>query len=189
MVTGHRLLWSARVHEALLFATHAHMGQVRRYVGTPYVGHPVAVAKLLRYFIHDESMLMAALLHDVVNDCGVSVADVCKIFGDDVAYLVGDVSDVSQGLAGSRHERKAADVRHLAVGSPRAKTIKACDVICNVRTIVQHDRRFAKVYLPEKAQELVALREASDPRAHLLATRMVSKATAKLQAAGNHHHG
>ena len=62
------------MRDAYRFAEVAHAGQQRKYIGTPYITHPVAVARLVMRFEHDEAMVMAALLHDVEEDCGISNA-------------------------------------------------------------------------------------------------------------------
>ena len=59
---------TARFADAVAFATAAHAGQLRKYSGRPYIEHPVAVARMTSRFVHDEDMLLAAVLHDTVED-------------------------------------------------------------------------------------------------------------------------
>ena len=75
-------LFSERINLAGAFAKNAHMGQTRKYTGEPYIVHPSAVAELLRlnYKECTEEMYMAALLHDTVEDCGVSLNEIDNIF-------------------------------------------------------------------------------------------------------------
>lgn len=166
--------------DALRFAGLAHTGQLRRYVGRPYIEHPIAVARLVERFEHDEAMVMAALLHDVKEDCGVSVVTLEREFGAEVAGLVDDLSDVSTPADGNRAARKAIDRAHTARARPRAKTIKALDLVHNTMSIAAFDAKFAAVYLPEKALLLEVLADASDPRAVSLAKRVHARATARL---------
>ena len=86
---------AAPVRDAHAFAAAAHAGQLRKYVGTPYIEHPVAVARLLARFTHDDAMIMAALLQDVIEDCGVRRSELVLRFGGDVANLVDELTDVT----------------------------------------------------------------------------------------------
>jgi (p)ppGpp synthase/HD superfamily hydrolase len=131
--------------DAFRFADLAHACQLRRYSGRPYIEHPVAVARLVMRFDHDEPMVMAALLHDVREDCGVTRATLLAEFGLDVADLVDDLTDVSTPADGNRAARKAVDRAHTARAGPRAKTIKAMDLVHNTASIALHDRKFAGV--------------------------------------------
>lgn len=178
------MLRSARtpplVREALAFATAAHAGQLRRYVGKPYISHPMAVARMVARFGGDKGMVAAALLHDTLEDCEVSADELHGRFGSDVARLVVELSDVSRPEDGPRAVRKALDRAHTAAASPRAKTIKAADLIHNTAFIVRHDRGFARVYLPEKAALLEVLGDASVPGAVELARRTHRRAVERL---------
>ncbi len=163
---------SPGARDAFRFADIAHDGQVRRYTGRPYIEHPVGVAILVERFDHDEAMVMAALLHDVKEDCGVTDEVLVREFDLEVADLVDDLSNVSTSAGGNRAARKAADRAHTARARPKAKTIKALDFTHNAPSIVLHDPRFARVYLPEKALLLAVLDDASDLRAVSLAWRV-----------------
>ena len=80
---------------------------------------------------HDEAMLAAALLHDVVEDTPVTIEEIQEIFGADVASLVDDLTDVSKPEDGNRKFRKALDREHSAQSSARAQTVKLADLISN----------------------------------------------------------
>lgn len=165
---------------AFRFADLAHAGQLRRYVMRPYIEHPIAVARLVERFGHEEAMVMAALLHDTKEDCGVSIALLEREFGAEVAGLVDDLSDVSTPTDGNRAARKAVDLAHTARARPKAKTIKALDLVDNTVSITANDQRFALVYLPEKGLLLDVLGDASDLRAVHLARRVHARACARL---------
>jgi (p)ppGpp synthase/HD superfamily hydrolase len=141
------------------FATQAHAGQKRKYTGEPYVQHPAAVADLVRSVPHTEAMLAAAWLHDTVEDCGVTIAELEKRFGDEVAQLVSELTDISKPSDGNRAARKAIDCAHIAKASPAAKTVKLADLIDNSKSIVEHDPEFARVYLAEKRALCHVLKE------------------------------
>lgn len=163
------------------FADIAHSGQMRRYVMRPYIEHPVAVARLVERFDHDEAMVMAALLHEVKEDCGVAHLVLVREFGSVVAGLVDDLTDVSTPADGNRAVRKAIDRAHTARARPKAKTIKCLDLAHNGHSIAQHDQAFARVYFAEKSLLLPVLLDASDPRAFELARRVHDRACARLK--------
>lgn len=149
------------IARAYNFATHAHesIGQLRKYTGEPYIVHPVAVARLVATVPHTPSMLIAALLHDTVEDTPVCIEDIHAQFGADVADLVSWLTDVSKPEDGKRAVRKAIDRAHISQAPAAAKTIKLADLIHNSQSILAHDPKFAAVYLQEKAQLLEVLRE------------------------------
>jgi (p)ppGpp synthase/HD superfamily hydrolase len=121
---------NALVKKALNFATEAHAGQVRKYTGNPYIVHPIEVMNIVQTVVHDDEMLAAALLHDVVEDTEHTIEDICE--------------------DGNRKFRKAMDREHSAKSSPRAQTVKLADLISNSADIMKNDPKFAKVYLEEK---------------------------------------
>lgn len=138
------------IQKAKEFATNAHAQQKRKYSGEPYIVHPIEVMEIVKSVPHDEAMLAAALLHDVVEDTPTSIEDIKNLFGDDVAALVEDLTDVSKPEDGNRKARKAIDREHSAKAAPRAQTIKLADLISNSSDILENDPKFAKVYLAEK---------------------------------------
>lgn len=140
--------------DAIAFATEAHgsIDQRRKYTGEPYIGHPLAVMEnLRRYGITDDAVLAAAVLHDVVEDTPVTNDQVRARFGDRIADLVAEVTDVSRPQDGNRAARKALDRAHIGRASVDGKNIKLADLIDNSKSIASHDKGFAKVYLAEKA--------------------------------------
>lgn len=138
------------VERALAFATKAHGSQKRKYSGDPYIVHPIEVMEIVRTVKHDEAMLAAALLHDVVEDTSVTLEEIKATFGEDVASLVGDLTDVSKPEDGNRKTRKSLDRDHSAQASARAQTVKLADLISNSADILMNDPKFAKTYLAEK---------------------------------------
>ena len=149
--------------EAYHFARIAHkaVGQRRKYTGEPYHYHCLAVAERVRATVGDTDpgMIVAALLHDVLEDTHVAFEDLSSEFGADAAMLVWWLSDryTPDRCEQTRTRRKRLDADRLATAPARAKTIKLADLIDNTGSIVAHDRQFAKVYLREKALYLKAL--------------------------------
>ena len=152
------------VEHARIFATAAHaaVGQTRKYTGEPYVVHPIEVASIVKNAGGTEAMVAAALLHDVLEDTGVTFDLLVDQFGSEVAELVLWLTDVSRPEDGNRSTRKALDRQHSAAAPADAQTVKVADLISNTRSIVAHDPSFAKTYLEEKRLLLDVLTKA-DP--------------------------
>ena len=161
------------VDKALGFASNAHADQVRKYSGEKYINHPVAVSEIVASVPHDENMLAAALLHDVVEDCPVSLEEIEREFGEDIASLVENLSDVSKPEDGNRKARKAIDREHSSKASPRAASIKLADLIHNAEDIAKNDPSFAKVFMAEKKLLLEVLSH-GDASLHGRASKIVS---------------
>jgi (p)ppGpp synthase/HD superfamily hydrolase len=140
------------IERARVFATAAHaaVGQVRKYTFEPYIVHPAEVVSIVATVAHTDEMLAAAYLHDVVEDTGVTIADIRAEFGEEVADLVSWLTDVSRPEDGNRAVRKARDREHIAMAPAGAHTVKLADLIANTRSIVAHDPAFATIYLAEK---------------------------------------
>lgn len=141
------------VEKAQVFATAAHAAvkQTRKYTGEPYINHPIHVMNIVKTVEHTDAMLAAALLHDTVEDTGVTI-DLIKLeFGSEVANLVSWLTDVSRPEHGNRAVRKQLDLEHTAQAPAAAQTIKLADLISNTSSIVKHDLNFAETYLKEKA--------------------------------------
>lgn len=168
-------------HRAAHFAhaAHAAVDQRRKYTGEPYIEHPFAVARLVMTVTDDEATVAAALLHDTVEDTQATLEDIAREFGADVAMLVGWLTDVSQPADGNRVVRKEIDRQHTAQADSRAKTVKLADLIDNTRSIVTHDRPFARVYLVEKERLLEVLTD-GHPELYRLAFQTLQRAQATL---------
>ena len=146
---------------AIKFATKAHSGQYRKYTGEPYITHPLAVMEIVRGVPgHTEEMLVAAVLHDVVEDTDVSLREIQEEFGNVVSDLVLHLTDISTPEDGNRLKRKRKDAEWYAQGSAEAQTIKVADFIDNTRDIAQNDPRFWETYKMEKLYALDLLQEA-----------------------------
>ena len=148
---------TALTNKAKTFATAAHaaVGQLRKYTFEPYIVHPTEVASIVATVEGaTEAMVAAAYLHDTVEDTGVTIELIREEFGDEVATLVGWLTDVSRPDHGNRAARKAVDRAHTANAPAAAQTIKLADLIANTSSIMQHDEKFAVTYLAEKRQLL-----------------------------------
>ncbi len=138
------------LQKAYLFSALAHEGQVR-YTGEPYLVHPVAVTDILADLKADDTALVAGLLHDVVEDNhSVSLEDIQKRFGRDVAHIVAGVTKIEDQVPlTSRQEREWASLRKVIlamVDDIRVILVKLADRLHNLRTLdgLPPERRPAK---------------------------------------------
>ena len=145
------------IDKAFAFATAAHaaVGQKRKYDGAPYIVHPQRVADIVRTYGGSDDQIAAAYLHDVVEDTQVDINTIRDMFGDTIAELVSDLTDVSCSYDGNRATRKSIDMEHTLCGSVDAQFVKLADIIDNSRDIAENDPSFWKVY----QKEMLALLE------------------------------
>ena len=154
------IVW--KMYQVIEFAREAHEGQKRKYTGEDYINHPIEVASLVRKLnpINIELQL-AAILHDVLEDTKVtheemrtflfkilSVEEAKTVFG-----LVVELTDVFTKEAFpefNRKKRKELEAERLSFASLDARFIKTMDMKDNLKSIMEHDPKFAKVFLAEK---------------------------------------
>jgi guanosine-3',5'-bis(diphosphate) 3'-pyrophosphohydrolase len=120
---------------AISFAADKHSRQRRKDAeASPYINHPIGVATVLAAEgdVSDEATLMAAALHDTVEDTETTFAELEEHFGPEVAGLVRELTDDKTLEKG---ERKRLQIEHARESSMRAKQVKIADKICNVRDI------------------------------------------------------
>lgn len=120
---------------ALAFAADKHKNQRRKDAdASPYINHPIALANLLlnEAGVEDQRVLIAAVLHDTIEDTDTTEQELVRQFGKDVADIVLEVTD-DKTLP--KVERKRLQIEHAAHISRRAKLVKLADKICNLRDI------------------------------------------------------
>ncbi len=125
------------VYRAYLFGAEAHEGQ-RRLSGEPYIYHPLAVARILAEMHIDHQSLIAAVLHDVIEDTPTVKAQLAQEFGEEVAELVDGVSKLTQIEFQSQAEAQAENFRKMLlamVRDIRVILIKLADRLHNMRTL------------------------------------------------------
>ncbi len=141
---------SNQVKRAYYFAEQAHYGQFRRS-GEPYVTHPLAVAGILADMHMDHQSLMAAMLHDVIEDTGIDKLAIEAQFGHSVAELVDGVSKLTQIEFDTLAEKQAENFQKMALAMAkdiRVILVKLADRLHNMRTLgvlkVDTRRRIAR---------------------------------------------
>ncbi len=125
------------VRKAYRFADEAHLGQMRAS-GEPYITHPIAVAAQCAEWKLDAQALMAALLHDAIEDCGVSKGDLVQRFGAPVAELVDGLTKLDKLHFSTREENQAESFRKMLLAMARdvrVILVKLADRTHNMRTL------------------------------------------------------
>lgn len=146
------------IEKAYLYSEECHVGQLRES-GDPYITHPVAVASILADMKMDHESLMAALLHDVIEDTGVTKNQISRRFGRTVASLVDGVSKLSEIETASRAEQQADSFQKMTLAMSkdiRVVMVKLADRLHNMRTLgvlsTEKRRRIARetidIYAP-----------------------------------------
>ena len=125
------------VRKAYRVADEAHLGQMRKN-GEPYITHPIAVASLCSEWKLDAQALMAALLHDTMEDCGVTKAELIERFGVPVAELVDGLTKLDKLEFNTREENQAESFRKMLLAMARdvrVILVKLADRTHNMRTM------------------------------------------------------
>lgn len=122
------------VLRAAEFAAEKHGGQVRKGTSVPYVTHPLMVAQLVLGMGGSESEVVAAILHDVVEDCGVTRDELVYWFGEEVAEIVIGCS-TEPGTKATWRARKQRYLEHLRHASPSVRMVAGADKFHNAQAI------------------------------------------------------
>jgi len=159
---------SARLRSAFEYADSAHAGQKRKD-GSPFVTHPLAVADIVADLELDTDSIIAALLHDTIEDTGVTHEEVAKLFGSPVALLVEGVTKLTRVQYTSKEEEQMENLRKMLMAMAkdiRVILIKICDRLHNMRTMNYQSPRKQR----EKALETM---EIYAPIAHRLGMQKI----------------
>ena len=161
---------------AIVFAVNAHAGTERRGKGYPYIVHPMEAMAIVATMTADQELLAAAALHDTVEDTDVTVEQLRAEFGERIASLVADESDVMPaGMTeeASWHQRKQAAIDRLSRASRDAKMVALGDKLSNMRAIA---RDYA-----ELGDALWCRFHAKDPKEHEWHYRGLADALSELE--------
>jgi (p)ppGpp synthase/HD superfamily hydrolase len=135
-----------RFLEGFLFAAEKHAGQTRKTTTIPYIAHLMGVASLVLEFGGDEDMAIAALLHDVVEDCGGApmLKEVRRRFGNRVAKIVDGCTDSDIDPKPPWRGRKETYLRHLKSADAETRLVSAADKLNNARSILSDYREIGE---------------------------------------------
>ena len=151
------------VHNAEVFATSAHKGQIRKYNKNSYIVHPRYVASMGVLFEQSDEFIAAAWLHDVVEDCGVTYELLTETFGTRVSHLVREVSHPETPEGTNRAARHQLYMQHYARASSEGKLLKAIDRFANLQEsytdlrkgrLTNADAHFIKSIYVRESQDL-----------------------------------
>ena len=120
------------IHKAIIFATKSHEGQVRKGTDIPYVVHPMEVMQILTENRCSESVIVAGLLHDTLEDTSTTAEDIVTNFGQAIYELV---KSESEDKSKTWQERKQATIDHLANASEEMQLICCADKLSNIKSI------------------------------------------------------
>ena len=157
-----------RLFAAFNYADNAHSGQLRKD-GSPFVTHPLAVAEIVADLGLDTDSVIAALLHDCIEDTGATHEDIAKQFGSTVAELVEGVTKLTRVQYTSKEEEQMENLRKMLMAMAkdiRVILVKICDRLHNMRTMNYQSAKKQK----EKALETM---EIYAPLAHRLGMQRV----------------
>ena len=157
-----------RLFAAFQYADNAHSGQLRKD-GSPYITHPLAVAEIVSELELDTDSIIAALLHDCIEDTGATHEDIAKLFGTTVADLVEGVTKLTRVQYTSKEEEQMENLRKMLMAMAkdiRVILIKICDRLHNMRTMEYQTPRKQR----EKALETM---EIYAPIAHRLGMQKI----------------
>ncbi len=125
--------------DAISYATIKHDGQKRKMDHAPYISHPYRVAMLLMQQNYPEHVVIAGLLHDVVEDTDSTLTEIEERFGVDVARLVSYASEPDKSL--SWQERKQHTIEAIKTAPLEAKLVVCADKIDNLSSILENEQQ------------------------------------------------
>ena len=143
--------------KAYEYAQKMHEGQIRKFSNLPYFSHPKGVARIIEELTGDEILIIASLLHDIIEDTPATFHDLKELFGSEVALLVEELSSNKP-----EGQRKAEYLKMKMVAmTPRALTIKLADRFHNVKYLEGDNVNisFIKKYYKETREIIVFLKE------------------------------
>lgn len=131
-----------RLFEAIEFAARAHAGQFRKGTNIPYIVHPLGVAKTLIECGCSEELVVAAILHDTVEDTPTTLEDIRQRFGDRVAWFVDAASEPNK--SDSWEDRKHHTIENLETASVDVLLLVLADKLDNIRAIREDYQRLGE---------------------------------------------
>lgn len=163
------------VDHAIRFAIEAHEGVARKGTDLPYIVHPLEALAVVATITSDQELLAAAVLHDVVEDAGISIDEIRREFGPHIADIVeGETDQEVQGLShvDSWRQRKQATVDRLAKASRDVQIVALGDKLSNMRSMARN--------LRQQGDRLWQRFNEKDPRQHAWYYHQLTKSLSPL---------
>jgi (p)ppGpp synthase/HD superfamily hydrolase len=155
------------LNDAIIYAAKKHRGQTRKGDGRPYILHPMAVLYILYEVKASKNMFLlaiAAILHDVVEDCGVLLKKIAKKFGYKVAALVEELTLLKENYETIGKTKYIC--QEILKMSSYALCIKLCDRLANLREMKDMSVEFIEKYVPETWEMVKAARSRKLTKTH-----------------------
>ncbi|RSD29058.1 HD domain-containing protein [Mesobacillus subterraneus] len=121
------------IEKALQIAAAAHEGQYRKNTKIPYIAHPVAVGMILQKAGYSDDLVAAGILHDTVEDTGLTMEDIEREFGRNIAEIVAGCSEPDKSL--SWEDRKEHTIEFLRNAPEEIRVVACADKLHNIRSI------------------------------------------------------
>ncbi len=134
------MAYGPRIEEAFLFVAERHRAQTRKGSGAPYLTHLMAVAACVGEHLGSEDQVIAGLLHDTIEDQGVSADEIASRFGPEVARIVVACTDAFERPKPPWRARKEKYIAHLRDADPSVKLVAVSDKLHNARSIRRDHR-------------------------------------------------
>lgn len=163
------------VDRAIRFATKVHDGVARKGTDLPYIVHPLEALAIVATITSDQDLLAAAVLHDVIEDAGISIDEIRREFGPHIADIVeGETDQEVQGLShvDSWRQRKQATVDRLAKASRDVQIVALGDKLSNMRSMARN--------LRQQGDRLWQRFNEKDPRQHAWYYHQLTKSLSPL---------
>lgn len=128
------MIYTSKIQKALNFSIRAHKGQKRMITKAPYVTHPFAVALILARISAGEDVIVAGLLHDTIEDCGVTREEIESEFGSKVAGIVDDLTEDDSNLPWD--DRKKLMLEKARCMEKDSILVKSADVLHNITDLM-----------------------------------------------------
>ena len=133
------MIYTDKIKNAIHFSSLAHKDQKRKVVGYPYVSHPIVVLFIISHFTNDEDVLVASILHDVVEDTDITLNDIEEKFGKKVRDIV-DVLTEDKSIV-DKKERKEKQLDRFKNANQDVLLIKTADIIhnfCDIMLVLEN---------------------------------------------------
>lgn len=166
------------IERAIIFATNAHKGQMRKDGVTPYIVHPLGVTESVRRAGGSEAQYIAALLHDTIEDCGIADIEIELEFGEEVLNLVVELTNVYEKEAyphlnrAARHQLEDERIMNI---SDAAKLVKICDIAYNINDLSGIQGGFKFRMLDEKEDTLNAIKANASEEIKTFANKILAQ--------------